>query len=131
MFARHCALLSCVPTEKRSSITLKGLSIVINHIRDYVDNTLKPNTDDHNSGKLLYDLYISNLDVICHGIEVGGKPLIRSVVPNDFSYEPKKFVTVVRGKYKNGIWKMGEDYKSNMLYRVFRDICVDKLNIIY
>jgi hypothetical protein len=87
-------------------------------------------TED-NSVKVLYDLYISNLDTICRGIKFGAKPLIQSVVPHDFSYDPKKFINVVRTKFKNGVWESGDEYNSNMLYKGFNNICDEKLNILH
>lgn len=132
-FARHCALLSCVDESKRTSITLRTLEVLFEKINMYYKRSIIGSEADNNgssTGKELYDTYIANLRVICANVKVDNEELWAVICGTSFSYKPKQFIQATRNKYKCGVWETGDDYDSNKLYVVFKDICVSHLNII-
>lgn len=122
LFARHCALASCVSPNIRSEITVKALCHVLKEVPE--GHTKNDDID----GESTYDNYVSNLKTICENVEYGKKSLFESLRFN-LSYNPQKFISVVRGKNKEGVWKSGEEYDSSKLYFEFRNICEKELNI--
>jgi len=123
LFARHCALVSCVSPDMRSEITVKALCSDLKEVQDC--HSSKEITD----GKSIYDEYLSNLKQICENVEYRKDSLFESLRYN-LSYNPQKFITAVRGKYKEGVWTSGEDYNYNKLYIGFKEICEKELNIL-
>jgi hypothetical protein len=108
-FARHCALLSCVPSASRSEITVKGLSNILEEILNY-STAEASEVDEVQRGKLYHDTYNSSMKVICDNVLSGNDTLLyKAVAPTNYSYDPQRFVGVTRGKYKNGIWESGDD----------------------
>jgi hypothetical protein len=109
LFAHHCALVSCVSPDIRSEITVKALCSVLKEVQDC------HSSKDNTNGKSIYEEYLSNLKLICENVEFGKDSLFESLRYN-LSYNLKRFIMAVRGKYKEGVWTSGEDYNYNKLY---------------
>jgi len=124
LFARHCALVSCVSPDIRSEITVKALCLVLKELQE--DHATR---NDINDSEGVYNQYLLNLKRICEDVDYGKVSLFETLRFN-LSYNPQKFITVVRGKNKEGVWKSGEEYDSKKLYFEFRTICQDELNIL-
>jgi hypothetical protein len=71
------------------------------------------------------------MKVICENVVSGTDTVLyKAVAPTNYSFDPQRFVSVTRGKFKNGVWESGDDNNSEKLYIKFKDICHNDLNII-
>jgi len=97
IFARHCALMSCIPPASRGSITMKSLTVVLDAILQYYFIPQKDECDDDNlkGGKKFYDTYSANMKVICDNVSIGSETLLNVVEPTNFFYKPSKVIRVI------------------------------------